>query len=296
MSPQGQQCPPKPLTWPVSYFPCCFGASNTPTVSSTLPSGRFLGAQRQLGGFAGAAAAPSPGGHCSPPCVHLGHPTRAPPCTEQPSPCPALHPLPVFPLPIALDTLTQLSLQPNPLLSHMSTLTAPSSFTVFPQRLNRPQLSSPSNTPSPPVPPHPTPHRPHRDERCRLGGSSNGGSAATAPPVPRALRWRAGGGSQSGGGPRARARPSAAATYRRAAPPDIPPPAAHSAPRRPPRPPAAGAAPPRPAVSMVPLAAPPGRPGNAGRAQHGVVGAGRAAVAAGGAGRRVGGAARRAEG
>lgn len=29
------------LTCPVSYFPCCFGASNTPTVSNTFPSGLF---------------------------------------------------------------------------------------------------------------------------------------------------------------------------------------------------------------------------------------------------------------
>ena len=30
------------LTCPVSYLPCCFGASNTPTVSRTFPSGLFL--------------------------------------------------------------------------------------------------------------------------------------------------------------------------------------------------------------------------------------------------------------
>lgn len=35
--------PPHALTCPVSYLPFCFGTSNTPTVSSTLPSGRFLG-------------------------------------------------------------------------------------------------------------------------------------------------------------------------------------------------------------------------------------------------------------
>lgn len=30
------------LTCPVSYFPCCFTASNTPTVSNIFPSGLFL--------------------------------------------------------------------------------------------------------------------------------------------------------------------------------------------------------------------------------------------------------------
>uniref|UniRef100_A0A8C0IBI4 Transmembrane protein 199 n=1 Tax=Bubo bubo TaxID=30461 RepID=A0A8C0IBI4_BUBBB len=33
---QGQLRFPELLTCPVSYLPCCFGASNTPTVSSTL--------------------------------------------------------------------------------------------------------------------------------------------------------------------------------------------------------------------------------------------------------------------
>lgn len=50
---QGQLCSPGQLTWPVSYLPCCFGASNTPTVSSTLPSRRFLGAERGFAGCAG---------------------------------------------------------------------------------------------------------------------------------------------------------------------------------------------------------------------------------------------------
>lgn len=30
------------LTCPVSYLPCCFTASNTPTASSTFPSGLLL--------------------------------------------------------------------------------------------------------------------------------------------------------------------------------------------------------------------------------------------------------------
>lgn len=35
-------CPCVDLTCPVSYFPCCFTASNTPTVSKIFPSGLFL--------------------------------------------------------------------------------------------------------------------------------------------------------------------------------------------------------------------------------------------------------------
>lgn len=35
------------LTCPVSYLPCCFSASNTPTVSKIFPSGLFLPQNRQ---------------------------------------------------------------------------------------------------------------------------------------------------------------------------------------------------------------------------------------------------------
>lgn len=36
------------LTCPVSYFPCCFTASNTPTVSKIFPSGLFLPESRSI--------------------------------------------------------------------------------------------------------------------------------------------------------------------------------------------------------------------------------------------------------